>query len=190
MCPHLSQLVETACGKYKCGKKLSVSLAQPTSNQEVHPRNLSCRQCLPSQPTIWLPSCPRSKILPQNCLIPQDHPSVSLIQHHHAVELMFKKTYQCIYIYINKHYIINDISYPNPHIQSIVNNPWEKTAPRNTCQGSQSIAATWVVNGWLGGQDLEWGTYISRDRALLSWWYPFSTLFLWDMLGCWRLPWI
>lgn len=101
-----------------------------------------------------------------------------------------KHTSASIYIYINKHYIINDISYPNPHIQSIVNNPWEKTAPRNTCQGSQSIAATWVVNGWLGGQDLEWGTYISRDRALLSWWYPFSTLFLWDMLGCWRLPWI
>ena len=74
------------------------------------------------------------------------HPSVSLIQHHHAVELMLIKKHtsaSTVYIYIYIHYIIKDISYPNPHIQSIVNNPREKNAPRNTCQGSQSIAATW-----------------------------------------------
>ena len=38
--------------------------------------------------------------------------------------------YMYIYIYIQ--YIINDLSYPNPHIQSIVNNPWEKKTHQET----------------------------------------------------------
>ena len=139
MCPHLSELVKIACGKYKCGKKLSVSLAQPTSNQEVHPRNLSCRQyvsLLNRQFDFPVAQDQRfcHKIVSYHKIFHiANHENTPISISHAASSCCWahvKKTHQCIYIYTLYHqrHILSQSPYPK-HCQQPIRNKTHQETP-------------------------------------------------------------